>query len=343
VAVFGSSELQYPVQYRPDFFYSTAPTGFTVVSIGNKAMTPLIHTLTLQDLGPVLRGRPVVLLLSPLLPEIGGRRQLWFAGNFSRLHTSKALTGGSIPPSLRHETARQLIQYPRALELDPVLKLMAHVEAENSRWSAVLSALIRPIAWFDRAWLTWVDHLEGAIHVEERQPGRGIMQGIAPPIDWNALEQTARAEYARVSHSNPYGFFDDAWFAGDARLKTREPVSDAQFLRALDAWPAWSELKAFVHSARVVGARVLVISIPYSGAFLDARGISKRARTAYYDRLQSEARRLGVSFVDNREHDDDRRFLRDGDAHPSPVGWLVINHSIDDFVHGRRFVRQVAR
>jgi poly-D-alanine transfer protein DltD len=333
VALFGSSELAGFPKHRADRFFASAPTGFRIVPIGRKAMTPLVHALTIQALGPVLRGRPIVVLLSAFDAQRSGRRQDWFAGNFSRLHTSIALTRAQ-PASLRLETAIQLLQYPRALESDPVLNLVAHIQSIDAPLSTIASALIRPIAWLDRGWLTAVDRVMGAVDLLRSQVRAPDWPPISPPVDWQTLERVEREEYARASSSNPFGLRDTWWHEAGVAMLTRSPrISDSVFLSRLDTWPALSELETLVHSAKAVGARVLVIGIPYSGLFMDALGISKTARAAAYDRLQSKARQLGVLIIDNREYDMDRAPLVDPASHLSSVGWLIVNRSINEFVN----------
>jgi poly-D-alanine transfer protein DltD len=333
VALFGSSELAGFPKNRADRFFSMAPTGFRIVPIGRKAMTPLVHALTIQALGPALRERPIVVLLSPFNPQLSERRQDWFASNFSRLHASVALTSGAIPRSLRLETAGQLLQYPYALSSDPVLRLAAHIASIDSRASVVPNAVIRPIAWLDRLWLTAVDGVSAALNLILHREQHGENR-VSVPINWTELERMEREEYARVSRSNPFGLRDSWWIeAGPATLKRSVPVSDSEFKKRLNGWPVFGELATLAHSAHAVAARVLVIGIPYSGAFMDSIGISKTARTAYYDRLQSEAQRLGILVLDGREYDMDRSVLIDAASHLSSVGWLIVNRSIDEYVH----------
>lgn len=331
VALFGSSELIYDVKNRPDRFFSGAPTGFTVVPIGSKAMTPLIQAIAIQALGPVLHNRPIVISLSPFDPDFPDRRANWFAGNFSRLHAATALTSHAIPQALRRETARQLMNYLSALALDPVLKVSVHLQARPSIVSSLLHAFVLPLAQFDRLWLTAVDQVFGALDVLAHPATKGDKQDVATPVDWSSLESAARAEHTLVSRSNPYGFDDAVWLAAEPYFSRRVGTADSLYLNRLRQWPAWSELATLIHAAQTIGAQLHVIGIPYSGAYLDTIGTSRAARSAYYNRLVLEGDRLGVSVDANREHDLDRGFLRD-DAHYSPVGWLTFDHSMDDFV-----------
>jgi D-alanine transfer protein len=334
VPFFGSSELAHDVENRADLFFAEAPTGFTIVPIGSKAITPLVHALAIQALAPALRGRPVVISLSPFLPKDDDSRQAWFAGNFSRLHAAIALTSRGVPPALRRETARQLTHYPRALGSDPVLMLAA--QTASADWGAATGAylLLRPIILLDRLWLTVVDAFSGAFDVARHQERVRDEPLVAQPADWEERERAARARYALESASNPFGLVDDWWLkTGEARLAMHSPIPDSAFIRRLEASPVVTQFETLARSAQAAGADVLLLNIPYSGAFLDATGISSAARRAYYDRVESEAQRLGVRLIDFRNHDMDRAFLHDPDAHLSPAGWLVFNRAIDDFVH----------
>lgn len=332
VALFGSSELIYDVKNRPDRFFSLAPTGFTIVPIGSKAMTPLVQALAIQAIGPLLHSRPIIVSLTPFDPNIAGRRADWFAGNFSRLHAATAFTSDAIPRALRRETAQQLLNYPSALNLDPVLKVVAHVYATRTPVSRALSAFVLPLALLDRTWLSAVDRMLGAWDVLTHPAKPSQTQVVTTPIDWAALERTARSEYALVSRSNPFGFEDAVWKSAGTTLANNKGTPDPLFVSRLESWPVWSELATLARSAQSVGAQVHLIGVPYSGAYLDSLGTSKRARSAYYDRLVEEGGRSSVSVDDNRDHDEDRAFLRDNTGHLSAVGWLIVDRSMDEFV-----------
>ncbi|HXI20993.1 MAG TPA: D-alanyl-lipoteichoic acid biosynthesis protein DltD, partial [Gemmatimonadales bacterium] len=62
-------------------------------------------------------------------------------------------------------------------------------------------------------------------------------------------------------------------------------------------------------------------------------GVSPGTRRQYYAKLRALATRYQTPVVDFANHDGDRYFLHDQDAHPSPEGWAYLDRAINAFYH----------
>src|ERR1700751_1604340 len=81
--LYGSSELVDPIPNRAFDFFSSAPTGFQVCPVGKAGTTSLIILQKLAALGPDLRGRKVVISVSPSSFFASSVRPEAYAANFS--------------------------------------------------------------------------------------------------------------------------------------------------------------------------------------------------------------------------------------------------------------------
>src|SRR5271163_3900663 len=89
--IYGSSELNLQAVYNRPFhatnLFHDQPTGFTVFPVGKAATTCLIILQKLAAVGPALRGRKLVISLSPFwFFERLEAHAPGYAGNFSPLH-----------------------------------------------------------------------------------------------------------------------------------------------------------------------------------------------------------------------------------------------------------------
>src|SRR5437773_12187631 len=89
--LYGSSELgKYPGPADPIEFFRTYPTGFSVFPVGNAGATSLTVLQALAAVGPELRGKKLVLSVTPGWLVLGDAADPdHYAGNFSRLHAGE--------------------------------------------------------------------------------------------------------------------------------------------------------------------------------------------------------------------------------------------------------------
>ena len=114
-----------PVPNRASDFFSSAPSGFQVCPVGKAGTTSLIILQKLAALGSELRGRKVVISLSPssfFTPAVNPDA---YAANFSLPAANGILFSDVLDLHLKTEIAKRMLQFPDTLGKSTLLQLAA--------------------------------------------------------------------------------------------------------------------------------------------------------------------------------------------------------------------------
>lgn len=333
--LYGSSELQRPVDDRAADWFRNAPSGFRVVPVGKEGTLPLNHLQSLFALAPELRGRRVVLELSPgLFTRAGGRFTIeMYANSFSPLAAGRVAWYGSPRDSLARRLAARMLDFPSTLETEPLLAFGLEALAHGRRGDRWLAALLRPLGRLQVGVLGLED--EGRLWWTAREARREPWLEAAPPPpwDWDRLAAAAESLYRTQSTNNDFGIEDAYWLERKEHLLGKQ--LQAERSEGLRTVPAWEDLDLALALLVRAGAKPLVVNIPYMGRLLDYRGSTREDRQGFYDQLRAAGAAHGVPVVTFEDHDEDRWFLHDEGGHQSPKGWIYTNHVLDDFYHDR--------
>jgi hypothetical protein len=122
--VYGSSELFCCGQPDlPTQFFAHAPTGFQVFAIGRAGTGDLLFLETFGALGPALRGKRLVLSVSPQWYYGAGGIGSGYDGNFSPEIAEVFTYDAPLPLALREAAARQMAAHPATLRGQGLLRL----------------------------------------------------------------------------------------------------------------------------------------------------------------------------------------------------------------------------
>ena len=334
VMLYGSSELNQSVPYRAGDWFRSAPTGFRVVPVGRKGTLPIHHAQSFYALGAALRGKRIVIEVAPnvLTHPDGFFTRGMFAGNFSPL-AAGAVAWGPPTDTLARRIAHRILDFPLALEADPLLQFGLVTVADGRPGDRAFAVLFRPLGRLQGAVLGLEDEIRlwGAGWVARR---KRLQPAAEPgPPDWPRLAAAAESLYRTEAASNPYGIEDRYFLARRSYFESKRthapPVPD------LDTLPAWQDLELELDLLLRAGARPLVVNVPYMGRLMDYRGSTPEERQEFYDHLRAACARRGVPVVTFEEHDMDQWFLRDDGGHQSPKGWVYTNQALDAFYHDR--------
>jgi D-alanine transfer protein len=316
--LYGSSELTMPIPLRAPDFFRTYPTGFQVFPVGHGGITPFIMLQDLAAVGSSIRGKRIAVSLSPawFYRLSMGRRDNYYAGNFSRLQAYALAFNMDFSRGLRQKAARRMLSYGRTLQ-DPVLRLSLQALASQTPSSRALCALVWPLGKLEELILRLQDHWK-TVRLIRGYPDlpRHVLH---EPLELDWPEILSEAEEKNTSRRPNE----------EDRAAAKEMVSNLQ--RSVE----WADLELLLEGLKQLGARPLLLSMPIAGSFYDREGISREARhELYYERLRQLAGRYGVRLVDFENEDEDAGFLSGAGSHLSPKGWVYYNQTLDRFFHG---------
>jgi D-alanine transfer protein len=325
--LYGTSELIIPpVPERASLFFRSAPTGFQVSPVGGGGANLLVMLQKVGALGSDLRGKKLVISLSPgwFLKVKSGWKG--YKANFSAMAANKMIFGTGLDFELKREIASRMLECPSTLEGRPLLKFALRRLASGRWLDRVVFCALWPAGKLQTILMTLQDHFAAFNYIRDQiKPG--------PPqnpkmIDWSELIEKA-------SETTPTD-------AGDLQKgptfhsQVIPGSRDLAFRNDMNTSPGWRNLELLLRALARVHARALILSMPIGGNFYDHSGISRSARADYYTKLRALVQRYHFPLVEFKEHDEDPSFLIRHESHLTAKGWMYYNRALDDFFHGRQ-------
>jgi D-alanine transfer protein len=340
--IYGSSELLVLADYTRPFhatnLFRDQPTGFTVFPVGEAGSTCLIILQKMAAVGPRLKGRKLVVSVSPAW--FFKTLSAWadqYAGNFSPLHAGELAFNTGLSLELRQGAARRMLRYPETVANRHLLRFALESLADGSPSSLACYLSVLPLGIVHNAILRCSDHWNVLIYLWTRP------QSTSPPtsprggrqLDWPSLHRQADALYGAHSSNNELGMDNEQWERQlrEAIVQKRNTWSDEVFLRTLQRNQEWVDLELLLRELTEFGARPLILSVPIHGGWFDQLGTTYAARRAYYEKLREVGARYHTAVVDFADHDADRSFCHDSTGHMAPRGLVHFNQALDGFFH----------
>ena len=326
LSLYGTSELIIPsIQERANLFFRSAPTGFQVSPVGGGGANLLVMLQKVGALGSDLRGKKLVISLSPgwFLKVKSGWKG--YQANFSPMAASKMIFGTGLNFELKREIASRMLESPNTLQGRPLLRFALRRLASGGWLDRLIFCALSPAGKLQTAVMTFQDHFAALTYIRDQiKPAPRLHPEL---LDWSKL-------IAKASETKPAGSSNvkgtpsfDALVVPGSR--------DVPFRNDLNASPGWKNLELLLRVLARVHARPLILSMPIGGNFYDHAGISRSAREDYYVKLQALVQRYHFPLVDFKGHDEDPAFLIRHESHLTAKGWMYYDRSLDDFFHGR--------
>lgn len=146
VPFYGSSELTaVRVPERAHIFFRSAPTGFQISPVGQGGANSLIMLQKIGALGSDLRGKKVVISVSPgwlLTPDTWW--SAWYEGNFSLMAASEIVFGTALDFELKRDIASRMLKFPTTLKKSPFLKFALKLLASDRCLDRILFCAVWP-------------------------------------------------------------------------------------------------------------------------------------------------------------------------------------------------------
>ncbi|MEI6871586.1 MAG: D-alanyl-lipoteichoic acid biosynthesis protein DltD [Verrucomicrobiota bacterium] len=326
---FGSSELIPDVPMKGVDFFANSPTGFSMFPVGKAGTTALSVLQKLGGAAEELKGKKLVLSLSPSFYQSEQIDPKYFEGNSSKLQIKEFLWSDRFSRQLKRDVAEEILKYPKVSDGDWSLEFTLQRIASGTPADRLLLALIQPYAAFDRMVGRIQDHLEAGFalnnlgdadtHTRYR-PKRGNV------LHWDDLFRAAEQHsetLAAKSHRRPI------------KVLRAEGTWDKQFAMKVSRAQEWRDLELVLRLLREAGAKPLVISMPLHADLLAAQGVSKIGREAYGEQLHEMTKHYDVPLVYLKDHESDPIFFVDQNDHIGSKGWWYYDKVLDDFYHDR--------
>ncbi len=325
LVLYGSSELIQKVPNTAGEFFEQFPTGFRVFPVGKAGTTALAVLQKLAAVGEDLRGRKVAISLSPSSYFAEEVDPGYYAGNFSALHATELALSDALSRGLKRDAARRMLEYPKTLADDWLLRTLLERLASDTPFDRALSTALQPLGQLQRGIGRVQDHFATAGHLDERhaEPERVKRRRV---LNWKEIFKRADEIARRMKAS-----------ARKSPVLAKRPKGsrDKQFLQTLARADEWTDLELMLRALDELGAQPLILSMPVHARDLETTGVSESARSAYEARLRTVTAEHGAPLVYFRQSENDPDFFSDNLDHLGAKGWAYYNQKLDDFFHGR--------
>ncbi|MCW5852213.1 MAG: D-alanyl-lipoteichoic acid biosynthesis protein DltD [Anaerolineae bacterium] len=331
---YGSSELKWQTRYDSKSLFTTYPTGFMVSVVGANGAASLITQQSLAAVGGAMRGKKVVVSLSPSFFFHPMSAPVVYSGNFSRLHAFEVAFSADLSYGLKQAAARRMLDYPATLDRDPLLAFAVQRLAEDSPLSVALYYAALPLGKLQTAIIRLQDHWTTMTFLRQRSPD-DPMKRLPAEMDWDKLYRRAREATIKEAEGNPFGFNARRWMEEIETVAAldKDSLTDDEFLQTMSVSKEWTDLDLLLQTLQELGAQPLILSMPVPEKYYAHIGVSAGAVQVFYSRLRAAVDRYGFAQEDFAEFGADPYFLLDPQFHLSKAGWVHYSRTIDAFYH----------
>lgn len=332
LVLFGSSELTFQDQYHPARLFAGRPTGFATYVVGSGYRQSIHNVLALSALGDEVRGRRIVLFVSPtwFTKTIGQRA---YQKNFSLLQAYSFVYTSPLPAATKQTVARRLLHLGPPATDDPLLHNALEALARGDAYGRVKYWASWPFGRLALLQLEFKDRWDVARLILRKRikPAPQPSTAATAGLDWDALRTRAGQEAAAQTAGNRFGM-EDAFYAKYVAPKLDELADQSRNDTLLDS-SEYEDLQLSLTTLKDLGARPLFISLPVMGSYYDFKGHPVSDRRAYYARVRRQIEQAGFPVVDLSDKEYEPGFNRD----PWHQGWkgaVEIAQTLDRFYHG---------
>jgi D-alanine transfer protein len=335
--VYGSSEItMVATDYQANTFFKNYPTGFAVIDIANLGMSSITMAQNLAALGPALKGKKVVISITPAPFTMGALSEQYYAGNYTRLHAYEMIFSPYLSMDIKSSAAKRMLEFPSTLQADPFLKLTLSALNRPSLLTKAFYYIAWPFGELQAIVMNLQDHAVVVTYILSHSINPNV-QREPRTIDWPGTLAAALAEQKMHTLNNPYGVEDTKWKNYQNLLAS--PIAsgsgDKRFISYVQNAKEWDDLKILLSVLQELGAQPLILSRPMNVHLWDALGVSEQAQNTFYTKLHNVTAPYNVQVVDYREYGTDIYFSIDQAAHTSREGWVYVDQTLDDFYHNR--------
>jgi len=209
--LYGSSELTLlDTSFKANNFFATYPTDFMVFEVANLGASSITIAQSLATLGPDLRGKKIVISLSPADYTINMSPAPYYKENYSRLHVYGMIFSPYLSMNIKKSAARSMLLQPKTLQDDPFLKFTLS-QIATSKQGRLLYYLLWPLGELQTEIMRLQDHAAVVSLILSRRIELHVPH-TRKTLDWAGIHTQALAEQKQHSLNNPYGIEDSKWW-----------------------------------------------------------------------------------------------------------------------------------
>jgi D-alanine transfer protein len=336
--IYGESEvLMEDNEMQPSVFFKAYPTGFTTYENGIPGYGSILEAQSLSGLGKVISNKKVVISFTPA--QFFKERSLSkdnYNELFSKLHANEFIFSTHLSVETKKLGAKRMIDYPSTLKKETLLKYGVESLAQNTTLGLLKYYVIFPLGWANTKIIELQDEYNAYSYIRTHKLAHLNTMSKNENIDWGKIINDKKEQQAKKHFNNPYGINVKYWDSHYPDFKKKQIGSeDEVFLEALEKDKEWVDFDILLRVLKDLNAKPLLLGRPLKGQFYNATGISDKALSEYYTKLDKAAYKYSFTIRDSREFQNDIYFGVDPAPHTSREGWAYIDKILNDFYHAK--------
>jgi len=355
VLFMGSSEFHHGA-HTPTFPAKVLKKqGIDAMCIGSSYNQSLSHATALVAVGPKLKSKKVILMVSPswFNPLGVAAHKSAFAVRFSETEYIGMLKNTNIPVSVKKQIAARTVKLlgsDRAMRAR-VKKYDRIFLTNDARMTDMAFYSLRSVFLRQQEAMTvrvaWQMHQQKKTEIKEnvrkrsklsreeaRREARMAAEAAARPEgpDWNTLSALAEAQFARTSH-NEFFMSDELYRTKVRPIMKKKRGTETKMSYASS--PEYGDLKLFLDVCRAENMKVQIVILPMNGYWFDYAGFPEAQRRACIPKIKKLAAQYkNTQVTDLYKYSYTKGFFMDT-VHPAAKGWLKIDEAVYKFIKER--------
>jgi D-alanyl-lipoteichoic acid biosynthesis protein DltD len=331
IIIYGSSELgTTSLQYHPSNFFQGEKDGFQINIIGRGYSQSIIHAVNLGAMGNNLKGKKVVVIISPQWFSAGGLGSSEFGMNFSELQFYELMFNKGIDKSLKLAAASRVGQLSNNNQDLTHIKIFCKLYSSNNFLSKSALLLLTPYYKIKYFLLGIKDKIK-TDKLLKVYGGKDVQEASSKDkIDWEGQKLKAAEDGEKESDNNEFGiengYYDQ--YIKDNLVKYKDSYKTNSFLES----PEYDDFKLLLNVCKENGIKPLIVSVPVNGKWYDYCGFDKNDRNEYYKKVKQIVDSYGFEIADFSGYEYEKYFLKDI-MHLGWKGWVYVNEAIDKYYH----------
>lgn len=322
VLYMGSSEFQHGngTPYHPTEIFRSMK--MDVMCIGAAYNQCLNHAVTVGALGPHLKSKKVVLILSPSWFNGPGVEKDAYGVRFSESMYMAMLENPGLSVDLKKkiaERSEELLSNSPALQENvkryDKLFIGGGKNAADKAYFGMKKVFLaeREAINVRTAWKT----------TEEKKYLKFMETAKSGEADWEALKKQSDEEFAGISKGNNY-HMDDRQYKKSVKPAEKSEKNSSRDRRFWKDSPEYGDLEIFLQACREQGIKAELILLPVNGWWYDYTGFTAEKRTGLPEQIKEVADKYDTPLISFFDNDYTVGWLEDA-VHPAGKGWVEIN------------------
>ncbi|MFP7494483.1 D-alanyl-lipoteichoic acid biosynthesis protein DltD [Terribacillus saccharophilus] len=321
VPIYGSSELSRWDPFHPSNYFETNGADYTPYLIGKGGTTSIIHDLNLATHADKLKGKQMVIIVSPQWFVKQGTDEQHFAPNYSSLQAFELPFNDDIDENVKRELMQRLMSYD-AVKNDTMLYQLydAYLHDEKIKLNLLTAPAKAYISMLKKKDLYFT-------LLKDVQPNRHESDDVKNKT-WEELQEQADAYGEKRTKDSKFHIATNVYKHKKNHIKEMEGKNKGH---SYAESPEYADFQLMLDILKKAEAKPLFVIIPVNGEYYDYTGFPKQGRDDYYDRIKNQIDDYGFTYADYSDHEYDPYFMRDT-IHIGWKGWVYLDEDMEKFL-----------